>query len=122
MASPAGPVQGVSGHDAVTFFDTVSMRLIVPSAGRATKTLPFPSATAELGRPLRGIVSITSLVVLSMTVALWPRELKTNTDLVVASKTMVLGIGTVGNEGSSLRVERSKARTKPAVPSVTSVT
>src|ERR1700679_49403 len=102
MASPVGPVHGVSGNEAVTFLDTVSMPLIVPSAWRATKTLRFPSATAELGRPLRGIVSITSLVVLSMTVALWPRELKTNTDLVVASKTMVLGMGPGGFEEGSL--------------------
>ena len=91
MARPAGPVQGASCHDAVTFFAAVSMRVISPSAGRVTKTLPLPSATAEPGRPLRGIVAVTWLVAASMTVALWPRELKTKTDLVVGSKTMAYG-------------------------------
>jgi hypothetical protein len=81
-------VHGASCHDAVTFLAAVSTRVISPSAGRVTKIPPFPSPTAALGRPLRGMVAMTWLVAVSMTVALRPRELKTNRDLVAESKTM----------------------------------
>ena len=97
MARPPGPVQGVSCQDATTFFAVVSIRVISPSAGNATKTDPLPSPMADPGRPERGIVAMTWLDAASMTVTLWPRELKTKTDFEDGSKTMASGIAPVGS-------------------------
>src|SRR5580658_3343786 len=118
MARPVGPVQGVSSQEVVTFFCAASMWVISPRAGRATKILPLPSATAEPGRPGREMVAVTWLVALSMTVTEWSCELKAKTDFVAGSKTIDAGMRPVGIEVTSLRVERSKTRTKLAVPSV----
>src|SRR5271170_5126542 len=108
MARLLAPVQGASCQVVATLRVAASIRVIAPSAGSPTKMEPFPSVMAEPGRPERGMVAATWLVAVSMTVALWPRELKTKTDLETGSKTMALGTAPVRTEVTSLRLERSK--------------
>lgn len=77
----AGTGTGRQCQNDVSFFAASSMRVISPDAESVTKIAPLPSPTAELGRPGSGMVAVTWLVALSMTVTLQTRGLNTKTDL-----------------------------------------
>src|SRR5580704_13567609 len=122
MARPWGPVQGASGDEETIVLEAVSIRTITAREGMVTKTVLSLSTTASAGRPGRGMVAVTWLVAGSISVALWPRVLKARIVLLAGANTMASGSVPVGIEETSLRLERSKIRTKPAEPSVRSVT
>src|SRR4029077_6212577 len=94
-ARPEGDLQGASGQRWVSFkfCESRAMRLEVSSP--LTKTAPLPSATANSGLSLRGIVPATAPSAALMAVEFLPRPLKVKTRLEAGSDTVGWGLAGV---------------------------
>src|ERR1700723_3611818 len=118
MARPEGALHGARDHVAVTFSVAASMWRSWFVSSILTKTFPLPSVAENSGLPGNGMVAITLLDEVSITVASLLPPLNAKTRRFVGSNKIASGFLPAGIVTMTLKVERLNARTEPAPPSL----